>query len=424
MKSIKNIVAIFILLITISTTYPVAATSTVKSNSDNATLLETICESKVTDNSIKNNTETSFLSRQNISKQENTKLLSNMAKKDYSSLKTHFAGSYIDNCGDLVVQVTEKNNNTLAQVKEITNNDKIEVNEVHFSYEELCNIYEQLNDKLTNKNNNAIIKNICDNIQSIVISQQNNAIIIQVKNLSNNFSEQFKEYICASNAIQFKKGNGSIVSSSTNMFLGNKIRIGNVGYYSIGCRASAKKNGKLIKGFLTAGHKVSLGDKVYYCVSSTKEVLIGKIVAKKTSGNVDCSFVQVTNANYLVNRRIKNSDGIIIRNDVSATPTEGEVVYKCGYAGRVTSGKNIGTKSTVTYSDCNITLHNLIMANYKTRMGDSGGTVYTLYDKVFAGIQSGVYGSKNSNNYYSTSYFVDQDYIFTNWGGLTELFLY
>lgn len=34
------------------------------------------------------------------------------------------------------------------------------------------------------------------------------------------------------------------------------------------------------------------------------------------------------------------------------------------------------------------------MANYKTRMGDSGGTVYTLYDKVFAGIQSGVYGSK------------------------------
>ena len=81
MKSIKNIVAIFILLITISTTYPVAATSTVKSNSDNATLLETICESKVTDNSIKNNTETSFLSRQNISKQENTKLLSIWQKR-------------------------------------------------------------------------------------------------------------------------------------------------------------------------------------------------------------------------------------------------------------------------------------------------------------------------------------------------------
>lgn len=60
---------------------------------------------------------------------------------------------------------------------------------------------------------------------------------------------------------------------------------------------------------------------------------------------MDCSFVQVTNANYLVNRRIKNSDGIIIRNDVSATPTEGEVVYKCGYAGRVTSGKIIGTKA-------------------------------------------------------------------------------
>lgn len=83
------------------------------------------------------------------------------------------------------------------------------------------------------------------------------------------------------------------------------------------------------------------------------------------------------------------------------------------------------TSCTTTYSDIGVTLKNLYKASYKTKMGDSGGVVYHNAERTFAGIQSGVQNnSKDANGYYNVCFYVDEAYVFSNWGGLNNIFLY
>lgn len=233
----------------------------------------------------------------------------------------------------------------------------------------------------------------------------------------------FKKYVVNSGAVSFEKAEEK-VTTTTNLYLGNRIYVDDIGSYSIGCRAYAYKNGKKIYGFLTAGHDTKLNAKVYYVISNEIDVKspLGKVVGRKFGGSIDCSFVQVTNSKYHMTNKIKNANGKSLSKYVACTPTEGEIVYKSGYNGGTTKGKVLATNVTARVG--NITLKHFCEASYKTKHGDSGGVVYHHGDYEFVGLQS-LGSDMGEDNYFNKSSYCDQDYIFNeNWGGLTGIMWY
>lgn len=438
-KKFKKIIsiAILIVLLILALCLPVYAEETKTTNGE---LLEDVYNEMMKNESEEflyenDNSEIDKTTMENEknSKIQYEKLITNIYNDDTKKYDDSYAGSYINDEGELVVKLIKSSNVDESKVRSVTENEKLILESAKYTYNELIEMNDLISSKMYQNSINDVSltdneKNILSLITSVGISQSQNRIIVSIKDLSEKNIQDFKKYILDSDAIIFQKGYDNNATSTT-MFLGNKIVIDGKGF-SIGCRAWATINDVTYYGFMTAGHNIKAYDEVKYCVGE-KEYSIGKVYARKSYGTNDSAFVRITNNNFNLSNKIRNQNGVSIKTYVTSSPVEGGYVYKNGYAGGLKMGKITQTSKTVTYSNVlnsagnPTTYTNLYEANYKTKMGDSGGPVFNKDDYDIAGIQSGVGGSPDSDGYYNCSYFGNQEYIFcTSWGGLTDAFVY
>ena len=289
------------------------------------------------------------------------------AIEENQELESHYSGAYINNNDELVV-VLEKDcgEEIVEDVEKI--DDDIEIKYAQYTLEELEHAKEDLTKVMENK------KELFDFVNAIYIDEMNNCIVIDIIDISDEKIEFIKKYISRDVHIAFNGVEKSDIVSgeATALKGGQAIYVrngGSVGRGSIGFRAKTS-DGKYY-GFVTAGHVGKyLGQKVYADKACKK--LIGTVIRRQQSGSVDAAFVRITNSNYTMSNGIYYKN--VNLNSSVANPVQGATVYKSGSSTGWTSGK-------VKYTNCNVKIDNrsftnLAKADYASKSGDSGGTVY------------------------------------------------
>lgn len=311
----------------------------------------------------------------------------------------YYAGSYINDNGNLVVYKVQSDSLEAgtneeygtAQIDETLEenigNDDFILKDARYSYNELTETMNILNDYKLAENNQ-----VANNFNVYWLSDKSNCIFVELNDCSTDAINDFKNEVCDSETIIFKASSGE-AEKETKIKAGRKI-ICNNSYGSVGYRV--KRNGHI--GFITAGHMGEKDDDVY--IGSTK---IGKIKARKESGSVDAAFVRVTNDDYTPSNILKGTS-----NKLSTTISEpgvGTVINKLGATTGATTGKILSKNVTVTLDG--ITHTNLTSADYESAPGDSGGTVYSYIGSTETRLTLGIHCAAIG----STRYFVKANQI-------------
>lgn len=157
----------------------------------------------------------------------------------------------------------------------------------------------------------------------------------------------------------------------------------------------------------TAGHAYNVGDWVYINESNLP---IGKVVSKKFSGNCDAARIKLNTgftASLKLPSGVSYSSGLM-------TNRSFDVGTQVSLQGAV-SGRQNGTirASSVTVHYSNVTLTDMVQANYTVRKGDSGGGIFGTWNNIVHGLQSGAYMPNNAQTS-NTAYFAKYDNIVGN----------
>lgn len=268
---------------------------------------------------------------------------------EYDEYKDDYAGSYVKD-GKLIILKT--NSNKMPSTLKLNNSNQEKI--VKFSMNQLN---ETMNDINLYKKYNGDT-HIARQFNFYWIDIENNRIVVEFDELSDNNIELFKENVSDNECITFKQIQ-SKPKEEVNAYPGSKIVIGSGGS-SIGYRAT--KNG--VKGLVISGHAGNVGNNVYL-----NGTLIGTVESKKNSGNVDAAFVKTNNSVNLSN----TVNSSTLSNNVQNLNV-GVDVMKKGFSTGTTTGKV--TKSNVSVTFNGVSFFGLVGANYNSQNGDSGGLVY------------------------------------------------
>lgn len=305
----------------------------------------------------------------------------------------YYAGSYTDTDGNFVVYTTEEEDsisprkkqiaheNVLEEVEGALDNDNFILKEAEYSYNELNDVMDKLNEYKLSRDNA-----ISNNFNTYWLSDEDNCVYVELDDYSIGSIKEFKENVCSSNSIKFLHSMDEF-EKEKNINAGREISCNGAGG-SVGYRA--KRDGKT--GFITAGHMGSKGNAIK--IGGTT---VGKITARKESGSVDAAFVQVTNSDYTPVNILNGTS-----NKLSTTISEpgvGTVINKLGMKTGATTGKVISKNATITLDG--ITHTNLTSASYSSDHGDSGGTVYSYISSTNTRLTLGIHcGRKDGKAYY------------------------
>ncbi len=295
---------------------------------------------------------------------------------DIMIYKEKYAGSYVNENNELVVQLTDKNG-----VKQLQGSvENIEY--VDTSMNDLIELQEIISNKMIEfsqkKNYNEIQKKMLDNIVGLGISQEENCIFVQMDKVSKENVLWFKKNISDNAKVKFEQSEKMEEKAlSINVKCGQYINIGG-GSYSFGYRAKDTLGNK---GFVSAGHAVKKGEVVYD--SATESIYLGK-VTKVNMKNIDACFVQkTTNSNVTLSNGMKyynNSKDKLQNGKLITAIPEGYSIYKTGYKSGCTYGNVRSTNYTATY-DGKVIKDTILTTAYALK-GDSGGTVFAYIDGV------------------------------------------
>lgn len=368
--------------------------------------------------SISNNEKQALLDAKKVKKKMETN--KNNGEKQYVD---YYAGRYIDDNHNLVVQVTK--NATKNDITEITDtlSEKVTIQTVNNSYEELLKTYKDYSEKMTelsekvNKDKATKDENsLYSNLQGVALSPRDNANVVTLKNLTEETKREFIDYFGEKNIVFEENKESENKTEKTVIKPGSSFGVvvdttdTTITYgigMSLGGRvAYIKTSGETIFGFLTAGHCVSARNQITYYKHNNRYVDFGKVIRLKFSGSYDAAFIRLTNTDDFKSSRYtaySNAQGgtnavykacqtcsYAYEGDIEV----GETVYKCGSKTYLTKGTILSTHASVSYIEDGVTLTNLVKADYTSQRGDSGGLVFTIDDsenKLYdiAGIHSG-----------------------------------
>lgn len=288
----------------------------------------------------------------------------------------YYGGSYITDDDVLVIYTKDLDKITNVGI----NNDSIRYEKCEYSYNELLDIMEVLNEYKQQRPDDIISQNF--NVFGLYDSL--NRVVVRLDDLSEESILEFKKNVCDNEAIVFEQGNGPAeleVSVNPGSSISTSGYVGSVGY-------RVKKNG--VSGFVTAGHLASYGDTIYYGGTA-----FASCTASQQSGSVDGAFCSITNSNYSVTNTLNGTSNTL--STVISEPGVGTVINKIGQSTNHTSGKITSTSVTVTFTSGN-TITNLTEADYTSAPGDSGCVVYSYVSssntRYTLGIHTGANGSK------------------------------
>lgn len=301
----------------------------------------------------------------------------------------YYGGSYIDDNGEFVVCAVAENAKekeyALKSIKENADASDFNIKNVKYSYNELEEMMEFLNEYKQNNCDTIITKNWSGHF----LSDRDNAIFVELNDVNDEQISLFRKEVTDSAMITFiKSGGQSVNCANLNPGRGiNNPTLGMVG--SMGYRA--RTNGKI--GFVTAGHVGYVGN-VIEGASST----IGKITARQNWGSVDAAFVEITGAHNPTNT-LNGTDATLstaIRN-----PAQGATVHKRGAHG-YSKGVIYSTNASGEFEKTFFT--NLTLTDLQAQHGDSGGIVYynVTSGSTTTHYTSGIIKGLNNNGTYYT----------------------
>ncbi len=159
----------------------------------------------------------------------------------------NYAGSYIDDQGDLTVCVTGDN---FDNIKDIVKNSKVKYQtKKSFSLNYLNKTIDKISKDMTTLD-----------VSAVELDEKNNKIYVYVNNLNNEKEEKIKELV-NSPAIEIKNQDLNVVFT-TNVVNGTQAT-GSYGSFSIGFGAISNSTGQY--GFVVPGHLLeSVGSTVSY----------------------------------------------------------------------------------------------------------------------------------------------------------------
>lgn len=283
-------------------------------------------------------------------------------------LKDAYAGVYLDDFGNLVVNYVGNNNRIKQQISKNCSTYANSSNSV--TYKEVDNNLVALTAE------NQKCQNLLGEygITSIELSISKNCVIVTYQDDSTLpfLYTQFDKKV-----VQFEKADPEMKAVfTTNILNGNAGSVyPNDTMFTIGC--SAKKSSSGAKGVLVPGHLLAPNNtSIYYNGGNT---VMGKISGSQFSGGVDASFVQ-TNSNFTPT--LKFADGSSYEYTSVDTGiyglVEGLNVCMHGYVTSQSFGKVLSTNYSESVNGVSMT--GMVKCSYKAIHGDSGaGVTYDRY---------------------------------------------
>ena len=361
MKNKIFILFCFIFLLTIGTINAVSAISIEDKNNIN-------------DKKLKSNSEQSEIGN------KIDKLL-----KVNDSYPSYYGGMYItEDSKYLILQIVKDNlpttndeeYNVYNEILKISDSVKIEY--VENSYIELKNIYDSINEYY--KKYDYIVKKAeFNNYVGHYIDIKNNVVVVKFMDDTNINQEikKFKKLVIDSEIIKYSKGEDGVDESDLDAGAGISVTNGTC---SMGYRVRVLGQ----NGYITAGH----------CFNANNvTIMTGKVKNRQYSGSVDAAFV-ATNTFYTPtnNLAFPNSSNTITYLNSTMCPVLilGQTIAHDGYTTHYQSGSITSLSYSHTFNGVLFT--NLILTNYSSSGGDSGGPAFipsTTYGGKVAGIHKG-----------------------------------
>ena len=332
--------------------------------------------------SIKQETEEKAVKKKNKGVIVANRLTEEYGHEQFSEdkIKDGFAGIYLDENQDAVISMTDKADKTVKNIKEVSKTEDIQIRKVEYSLKELKKYEKQIAKVYTKKYKKAKVdfKVLLESIQSYAVNIKDNCIDVKIFQLNEEKENAFQKYISDAACIRLinteKKNEQVVALKAGQPIYTTKSR------YSLGCRVKwVTSYGNTKYGFITSAHGNAVGDN-FYANSSLGSSLLGPVVKRKYSGNVDVSVVRLdaSGAAYTLSN---NLYGIATSSSLSPSIMPqiytGMAIEKIGSTTGHTSGKVVSVSTTVTCDGK--TFSDYIEYTNKSESGDSGGINYA-YD--------------------------------------------
>lgn len=298
------------------------------------------------------------------------KLMDSFNKSRNNNYPDYYAGAYLGDSGDLIILT-----NDIDNAQRSLNMFNASFMPAEYSLNELKDINNTIINYMENHKNEDWISNI----SGFGIFEKENRVVVSFTNLTEDMKQAFENKIIKSDAIIFDEKEK--LEPQTNVTLGSQAyyqtssdRSG----FSVGFRA---KSGVYGNGFVTCGHGMSAGARVYTSDGNPA----GTISMISYHQGVDASFVKSESQAPV---QSKTASGVsIVGNHYVVNFLTGATVKKEGFATNLTSGKILSSDYT-SVTDDGVTVYHTISADYSSAKGDSGGIVYMVVngDAVPAGI--------------------------------------
>ena len=314
----------------------------------------------------------------------------------------YYGGTYVNDDGDLVVLITEDDYTTRAshEIQTIITEENVLFVTCKNSYNRLQQVVDSISTLMKGG------AEFASNIGMYGIDVINNYVLVY---LLDDSEDKKKEFIEKFDNDLIQIGWCSPIEEHQSVDCGETIFDNGIG--SIGYRAVDSEGNK---GIVTAGHCFSVGDAVYYSPNymvHNAELWGMCKYSAHDDGYIDAAFCVVNDPVYQPSNKLFSIDwghtttggqsqSIDTLSTKLAQPTIGLVINSIG----ATSGRRSGT---VKYSTFNVprdntayALSDVIIANYVSNDGDSGGIVYAYQSltntRFTVGINKGrVYLRKN-----------------------------
>lgn len=289
--------------------------------------------------------------------------------EESATVDKNYAGAYIDDNNELVVNLTTSSEKIKDMVQENTESQEVQFKKQKYSYEELMDVYENIRASIEGTK-------YMDVVSSFGVDEINNKVTVKITDMS--YAEGFRADICDAECIHFMK---APQNTTTKSYLkpGGYIGIPCGLSYSIGWRGwRTNSAGNHTVGLVTAAHGIELKDEAYTYNTHT----FGIFVKRRFGGTLDASFAQNTSKTFDVSNTIKFSGsslkpGYYVR---SSDICVGQKVYKVGMTTHLTSGTILNPSCTVIAAEYEggpkTTFTDYVQTSCKAAEGDSGGLLY------------------------------------------------
>lgn len=316
---------------------------------------------------------------------------------DVVNYPSYFGGLYATNDNVLTILVTGEPSNYKNEFIQRCQGDNIEIKKCDYSYSDLFNIMDILDEYKTYNVEQA--QNL--KFYGYYLTENTNSIHIVLGDISENNISLFKKEVSDFPNLIFEIGQPMVLEATLDP--GSQIvRASNswMALGSVGFRATKQSvMGATIKGFVISGH-VAQETNVPIYSDQTRTTIVGQVEDLSLSGEVDAAFCSNMNG-YEEGIRIPGTFFDLIPQAVS--PYAGMSVNLAGYKTRsngiitTTWGSMDGTyKSVIDGQPRTLKITGMMGATYASENGDSGGIIYSDDYKI-AGIHE---GSANGTHFF------------------------